>query len=415
MVLLAALVLRIGWAGTRPTTSASIDVLPDQGEYLSIADNLLHGRGYQSFDRRFADTVRAFRTPGYPLFVAACGANVRVVRVCQALLDTSTILAVYILAGMLVGRRDGVTPLVAAALVAFNPYLIYFTGLVLSETLFTAMLAWGMALLILGNGGRGGSLLKTLTWLAGGVLLGLSVLVRPSAMGLPIVLGILSTFVNRAPASAYQQTQVLPFRWPLPTATTMVVVVLLSLLPWAVRNRAVLGRWIWLDTNAGFTLYDGYNPDADGGSDQTFVTREPELQVLGEVDRSEYLTRKAFAFARSHPGTALGLAVAKLGRMWSPMPLSENFGTTKHRVLALLYSVPFDILLLFGLLRGNLPRTAKVFLVVPAIYLSMVHALTVGSLRYRIPVEPVLAILAASAVVALMGVGEPGRRPRSVA
>jgi len=31
--------------------------------------------------------------------------------------------------------------------VAFNPFLIYFSGLLLTETLFTAMLAWGMALL----------------------------------------------------------------------------------------------------------------------------------------------------------------------------------------------------------------------------------------------------------------------------
>ena len=97
------------------------------------------------------------------------------------------------------------------------------------------------------------------------------------------------------------------------------------------------------------------------------------------------------------------------------MPLSDSFGTTKHRVLALLYSVPFDILLLYGVLWGNLPRTAKVFVVVPAIYLSMVHALTVGSLRYRIPVEPILASLAARAAGAWMGIGQSCRRPPSPA
>jgi len=29
----------------------------------------------------------------------------------------------------------------------------------------------------------------------------------------------------------------------------------------------VLGRWIWTSTNAGFTAYDGFNPDATGASE----------------------------------------------------------------------------------------------------------------------------------------------------
>ena len=66
-----------------------------------------------------------------------------VVRLAQALLDTSTVLAIYLLARRFREERGA---LVAAAIVAVNPFLIYFSGLVLSETLFTAMLAWGLYL-----------------------------------------------------------------------------------------------------------------------------------------------------------------------------------------------------------------------------------------------------------------------------
>jgi hypothetical protein len=41
----------------------------------------------------------------------------------------------------------------------------------------------------------------------------------------------------------------------------------------------------------------------------------------------------------------------------------------------------------------------KLFLLVPAIYLTLSHALTVGSLRYRLAAEPMLAVIAAAGVL----------------
>jgi hypothetical protein len=37
-----------------------------------------------------------------------------------------------------------------------------------------------------------------------------------------------------------------------------------------------------------------------------------------------------------------------------------------------------------------------IFLLLPALYFTAVHALSVGSLRYRVPAEPPLAVLAAA-------------------
>src|SRR5690242_1056162 len=97
-VLLVALVLRVAWVLLQPSTDESLQRLPDQREYLELGRNLLAGTGLVFHDTRFDADVRAYRTPGYPLLVAACGGNVRAIRVLQALLDTSTALAVYLLA-----------------------------------------------------------------------------------------------------------------------------------------------------------------------------------------------------------------------------------------------------------------------------------------------------------------------------
>ena len=406
-VLLIALGLRLGWGLTRPTSGAAIDSLPDQREYLALADNVLHGRGLEFLDRRFADTVYAFRMPGYPLFVAGCGGQVRVVRAVQAVADTSTVLAVFLLASArCLPSWRGWVPLLAAAIVAVNPFLIYFSGLILSETLFTALLAWGLLLLVLGEprfeaGGR------FLLWLLGALLLALSVLVRPSAFALPVVLAIGAAFVNRTRQGTYEEPS---GRRPLPVGTVMLLLTILVLIPWWARNFHVLKRWVWLDTNGGLTLYDGYNPDATGASNQAFIKREPELQVLGEVDRSQYLTQKAMEYAREHPRRDLQLAAAKLARTWSPVPLSDEFGKPFYRAIALAYALPLDVLVVLGLFFGRLPRAAKVLLLLPAIYFSTVHALTVGSLRYRMPAEAPMAVIAADFLGAWAASGQSWRR-----
>lgn len=403
------LLLRFGWIGFQSSTEASIERFPDQRETLQLARNLLDGQGLQFTDAKFGDQVFASRMPGYPLFVAACGANVRVVRVAQALIDSSTIVAIYLMAGRWLRRRQA---LLAAAPVAVNPFLIYLTGLVLSESLFTAMLAWGMCLLVRAGGRGAGNAsprpaLAMTAWLGGGLLLALSIHVRQSALPLPVLLGVVAVLVNRHRPAPYHR------RWPLPVGTTMVLLSGLVLLPWAYRNYRVLGTWVWTTTNGGITAYDGLHPDATGASDQSFVEVMPELRRMDELGRNEHLRRLAMEAATDDPLRVAQLAARKALRTWSPVTLSEDYSSTKYWLVGLLYSVPFDLLVIAGLLssprRGGLGVSAKVFLLLPAIYFTGIHALTVGSVRYRIPLEPPMAVIAAASLGALLA----RRRPTS--
>ncbi len=370
------LVLRLGWALTRPVDPAAIEQLPDQREYLEAAQNLLHGEGLCFRDPRFNDRVYAYRTPGYPAILAACGAEIRIARILQCLLDSSAIIAVFLLARPWI---DDKSALIASLLVAFNPFLIYFCGLLLSETAFTALLIWGMLLV---------TSRRTLLWLVGGTFLALSILVRPGAMALPVVLGVIGAMVTRP----------MQRRWPLPVGTTMVLLTVATLLPWAYRNSRAVGEWVWTSTNGGITAYDGFNPDATGASDQRFVATMPQLKGMSEVARDTYLREKAEEFIRADPGRAAKLAMAKVVRTWSPVPLSSEFSRPAYVAVALVFALPFDVLVLMGLLGGGLPRAAKVFLTAPAVYLTLTVMASVGSLRYRIPAEVPLAVLAASAL-----------------
>ena len=400
LILLAALGLRAGWAIYQ---GSGIDQrLPDQGHYLQIAENLLAGRGMVLHDERYGQDLLAYRMPGYPLFVAALGASPLAVRMAQAGIDVSTVLAVYLLAGrLLVLSRQGQTsriPLLAAAIVAVNPFLIYFSGLILSETLYTALLIWGVYLLV-----------RYPNFLWGGIVLALSIHVRPSALLLPVVMGFAAVFLHRAAAAPAPRVGGRSF-WNLrlPVGSTMLILVLLALVPWAYRNHERVGRWVWLTTNGGISLYDGWQPNATGASDQRFADSAElrPLRLLNEEQRDTAYTRLAvrsvramWAADRSH---VVDLVGSKLGRTWSPIPLSQDYGSNPLYVIAgAAYALPLFLAALAGLFYAPLPRSAKALLLLPAIYYSVVHALTVGSLRYRVPVEPLLAVLAAVGIAAM--------------
>lgn len=384
------LILRLCWAVRQPNDPESLAALPDQVEYLSLGQNLLHHQTLFFYDKRFDQSIYAYRMPGYPIFVALCGGSPLVVRIAQAMIDAGNILAAFLLGRKLLSDR---VALIAAAFIAINPFLIYFSGLILSETLCTAMIFWGAVWCFIPLRARGEQrnsrdatpprcreyvASRLLRNLGGVILIALSVLVRPSGLLLAIFLPIIAE-VKR-----------------LCIVLGLLVLVLLLIL-WAWRNDAVLGRWIWTTTNAGITQYDGFNAGATGASDQRFVQQIPYLQQLNEVDRNAYLANLARSYIQQHPRRDMELAMKKLGRTFSPVPLSDQFGRPIYLAIAAAYSCPVFLLAILGIFRNSWGWQTKLFLLCVPIYFAIVHACSVGSLRYRLPAEPFIAVLAASA------------------
>ena len=183
-------------------------------------------------------------------------------------------------------------------------------------------------------------------------------------------------------------------------------VVVVSLLPWAARNHAVTGDWCWLTHRAGISLYDGVGPQASGASDLGEVKQSDAVRYLDEVAWNRYFLDQAVAAIQADPERVLRLAGVKLTRMWNPIPNVETYRSRVVRLIAAAWTVPTFalavigvMLLLIGRNRGGL-RTA-LFLLLPAAYLSAVHSLFIGSVRYRLAAVPMIEILAAVALAAI--------------
>jgi 4-amino-4-deoxy-L-arabinose transferase-like glycosyltransferase len=175
-------------------------VRADAGKYFTAAFNLRH-RGAYSLDAPStqAPKSRTDLSPGYPIFLSlflAPDSNMGVayvqIRRTQALLGAITVLFAFLLA-----RQSLPLPWagVAGGLTALSPHLIAMDDYLLTESLFTFLLMFGVLTLAI-SWRRENRLLA----LVSGILLALSAQVRAIGLFLPIVLA-LALFLSRPPRS----------------------------------------------------------------------------------------------------------------------------------------------------------------------------------------------------------------------
>ena len=175
----------------------------------------------------------------------------------------------------------------------------------------------------------------------------------------------------------------------------MIVGAVLALMPWAWRNHAVCGHWVFTSLWSGPSLYDGLHPGATGASDMTFIDIETVYATMSEYDANEHYKARAVEFVTSNPGRTIELAVIKAGRYLSPTLNAADFSGGPFSLVCLAWYAMFAGLLLWGTIRLRKQRAIVGLLTGPFLQFLLVHMVFVGSIRYRLPVEFPLSIIAA--------------------
>lgn len=360
---------------------------PDSHSYLFAAESLLD-RG----ELWFSEAQRAKREPGYPLFIAGCyavlGRQPAGVRLVQAVLGALLCWPAYVLARRLAGPRAG---RVAAALIALHPYLALFSVLLLTEGLLTLLL-WSVVAATTNPEPRadvGGLVARVGPIAAAGVGWAALAALRSQAMVLFAVVAATALVVSRP-------RRALAVRLAAGLAGMALVAAL-----WAGRNQRVVGHPVIGTLNAGETLYDSLGPQADGRSDKArfmpAVLATAEWQALDEVGRDGWLRRQALAYARAHPGHVLRLAPVKFARTWSPVLNAREYASP---VVDAVGGGAFAVVVLLALWGAAIWRRrwrTWVVWLAPALVVTAIHLVIVGSIRYRMPVVPFFVVMAGAA------------------
>jgi len=392
IIFFAALLLRVAWVLLRWSQHGPAFEFPDEELHWQLADHLVNDGALVSDDGRYAA-----RMPLYPLFLALfAGLNepgILVARLAQALLGAATAWIGYAVANRAFDRRAG---LVAGALLCIDPFAVFFANLLLTEVLFS-FLAVGLTActwLLISRAAR-----PARAAALGVATLGAAALMtRPSAAGwIVLVWVVLWLFDAQRPRATRR-------------LILYVAVLAVSLLPWGLRNRLVIGAPAWLSTNGGVTLYDAQGPQADGSSNQSFLKELPELAGLDELERDRKLRHLALAQMRKDPAHVARLAWTKFLRTWSLRPNVSAYRGGVTGLASVAFTAGVLLLALAGIvrtfIRRNTPaaewrsrRRLHLLLWLPVIYFTLLHCVFVGSLRYRVPLMPFVEIVAATALV----------------
>ena len=289
-----ALAVRLPWALIVHAGPSS-----DSLFYYLGAKSIAAGHGYEILHH-----PTAFFPVGWPVFLAGVflitGPSFIAVKVAALLLWMLTTAFVYLLGRRLGGRSVG---LVAGGLVAVAPTMAVYAARGASEHLFIPLLL-AVCLLVATADGRTPSMRRTAL---AGVFLGLAILVRSTAILLPLVIPL--WLLLRRPA-----------RESWRAAVTMSVVSVLVLTPWMARN-AIVMHTFGLSTNGGYTIWIGAHPHASGGFDSGKGWQISS--VATETRQNSVLLHESANYVVHHPLDWLGLIPAKFEHLmtWGPGPL----------------------------------------------------------------------------------------------
>lgn len=398
LTLAVALVVRLGVAIViqqqvdRPPARLCL-IAGDAEGYWELAQHLVAGRDYAIYDPpRYVE-----RVPGFSVVLALSqrlfGENVFAARCLLACLGATTCGLTYWL-----GRElaDETTGLIAAIYTALSPTLVLFSVLILSETAFAAALLVSLISIVrltrrLSSGGS--AMAIACVSVTSGALIGLATMVRPTWLYVGTFIALAAVFLCR------QQ-----WSWPrfMQCGAGILIGVIVSMAPWSIRNYYVTGHVVPTTLWVGPSLYDGLNPTAKGDSDMRFFETDRLMSRMTEYEMDREYRRRALEFMAQNPGRTVWLAVKKQQRYWSLIPNAAQFQDWRLKGTVFLTSLPLLLLAVGGLWisRGNL--CLLLFTAGPVLLFAGLHLLFVGSLRYRLPAEYPLTVLAAVTVRSLL-------------
>jgi 4-amino-4-deoxy-L-arabinose transferase-like glycosyltransferase len=390
--------LRLAWVLVYGRVDPPIGSINDTTFYEFAAASLASGGGYSGLN--FQPT--AAWPPGFPFAVSLLyrvfGDHLRLALALNVVLATATVVLLYLVADRALGRKAA---RVAAAFFALLPGPLYMTGLFLSETMFIFMLVGFLALVCF---------LPDRRWTAAllGVALGLAALTRGEGLLMPII--PLAVWWGHHARRAW-----------LERAALLLVAMALTIAPWTIRNATVMHGFVPVGNNPSGTLWSGHNPDANGWI--VNPTKPPDLvdgKPPDETERARQLRHEAVTWAIHNPLKELGLIPRKLimlnqgsagsigGWIDAGSPDQRQLTTSSTLIFAgladalgyFLFWVTLASLVVLGPRR--LWRSAPVMqgvLAYLALCLVNYGFVYYGQWRYRIPMEPLMVLVAAPFLV----------------
>ncbi|HNT22719.1 MAG TPA: hypothetical protein PKM21_00010 [Anaerolineales bacterium] len=426
IILILAALLRLGVA---LALGDQVEILPgtfDQISYHTLATRLLDGHGFtmpaQWWPITPAGEPTAHWSYLYTFYLvgvyAIFGTHALAARLLQALLAGLLMpwLAYRLAQRLFPGKslrlwRLELSPaLLAAAWVAFYPYFLYYAGSLMTETFYITAILWSLdralSIIYTDDGDALHRRHPYKNYFLLGLALALTVLLRQ--VFLPFVPCI---FLWLWWACARQAGWKPALKPVLLGGLLCALLLALCIAPFTLLNYQHFGRFVLLNTNAGYAFFWANHPVHGYSFVSLFTPDMPsyqelipqELRHLNEAALDQALLKLGLGFVLEDPLRFLSLCVTRIPAhfIFWPLPgssLPSNLTRLASIGLALPFMLAGALLWVLDARRARLdPRPGALLALFCFVYVG-IHLLSWAGIRYRLPTDAVALVFAAYAL-----------------
>ena len=345
-------------------------IFPDEYRFLEEAESILAGTGLQANGRYGHDMPLTALLIAGVLFIS--GGSALAVKIFFGFLSTITIFLVGRFAFVL--SRDNQSAMLAAGICAVYPFFIFYSSLILSETLFLFVFILFLSLLFD----------KDSSGVSQGIWAGLMHLTKPIFFYFFPVIWLWQYFFQKMPVRKI---------------FTIALIMGILVSPWVIRNFLIFDELVINTASSGHILWEGNNPWNDtGGVSGTFQNSDAWLNVvpdgLTELEEDQWKKDQAVTFIWENPAVFLETAEKKFLLLWNLWPNSVDYQNWVYKVMSVFSFGPILLFSLIGIWVLKENRREIALMVGLAGYITLLHVVTLGSIRYRLPLEPIMIVIA---------------------
>jgi hypothetical protein len=269
--------------------------------------------------------------------------------------------------------------------VLFYPYFVFYQGLLLSENIFITILV--AAFYFIYSWYEKGLTIDRYFVFAN-IFLTLTLYSKGTLSYLPPLLMVGFYFFNR-----------FTIRDSLKILAYSLVIYMVTMSPWWIRNYMIFDKFVPFTTSSGMNFYLGNNPHnltggCDWKSDVDIDIVNKMFAIEDELEENDTFKQEAIRFIKKNPDRFLELAWLKLKRFYSIVPNASQFSKGKYKYISILsYGVVFILAIISMLYHIRYWQKLSAMYIL-FLYFTLIHVVFIASLRYRLPVEIFMIILA---------------------
>jgi len=366
LILLLALLVRVLFFLVYPDQD-----FPDARAYINIGQEIFSGNLVSNH----------IYMPIYPIITYLFGGK-QFLFLFDILISLLTLILIFNLSESLF--KNSTISLIATSIFAFYPHSIFYSLAGLTENFFTFSLILSFVFFY-----------KEKNYL-GIFFLVFGVLIKPTFDLINPIIVFIFIF--------YVQNQGLKKSVKFIGVYFFIYAVVMS--PWWIHQYEKYGEFVRLNLGDGVVLYAGNNPlNTSGGGINGIDVNESQFDIYtNPIERNRVQKREAINFIIENKENFLYLAYKKFFRFWRIWPYAKEYQETHIIISSILSYGVILILSIVFIIRYWRQFFKKFFpIYISIIYLTFIHMVTIGSIRYRYPIEPFLIIMASYSLFGIRG------------